>query len=364
MELLYKDDWSRVRQRYEAWWAGEMLDRPIVQVTAPKAAPEPRDVPPPDPDELLQWFTDPEIVIPRLERTMARTYWGGDAFPVAFPFSPSLPAIEAAYLGCPYTVVPGSDTGWASPIIEDWHTRAPIEVNPDNWWWRKTRELLTLGAEAGEGKYIIGIPDIQGGGEIVTLMRGTERMAVDLIDHPDMVKPACAEEIEAWRFYYDTCFEIIHRHADGYADWIGIWSDVPYVSVENDFSIMISPPMFEEFFVPALRLQTEWVDRTIFHLDGPGAIRHLDTLLALPELDGIQWVPGAGASSMIEWLDLLKRIEAGGKRLHLGALPWEVKPLLSELDPTGVVLSTSCSSVDEADRLLDEVDLMFGVRSR
>ena len=27
MELQYKEDWPRVRQRYEAWWAGEILDR-------------------------------------------------------------------------------------------------------------------------------------------------------------------------------------------------------------------------------------------------------------------------------------------------------------------------------------------------
>ena len=362
MDLLYKDDWPRVRQRYEAWWAGEMLDRPIVQVTAPRSAPEPQDEAPTDPELLLEWFTDPELVIPRIERTVARTYWGGDAFPLAFPLSPGLPAIEAAYLGCPYNVVPGSNTGWSGSIIDDWHTRPAIEVDPDNWWWRTTQELLRRGAEAAEGKYIVGIPDIQGGGEIVALMRSTERLAVDLFDQPDMVKVACAEEIQAWRFYYQTCFEIIHCHAEGYADWIGIWSDLPYVSVENDFSTMISPTMFEEFFVPALRLQTEWVDRTIFHLDGPGAIRHLDALLALPELDGIQWVPGAGASSMIEWLELLKRIQAGGKRLHLGARPWEVKTLLSELDPQGVVLSTSCPSVDEADALLEEVGRMFGVR--
>ncbi len=363
MDLLYKEDWPRVRQRYEAWWAGEMLDRPIVQVTAPLSGPDPQDVAPTDPDELLQWFTDPALAIPRLERTVARTYWGGDAFPLAFPLSTGLPAIEAAYLGCPYEVVPGSDTGWAAPLIDDWKTRPRIEVDPDNWWWRTTQELLAQGSEAGAGKYVVGIPDIQGGGEIVALLRGTERLAMDLLDHSEMVKQACAEEIQAWCVYYDTSFEIIHQFQEGYADWIGIWSDVPYVSVENDFSIMISPPMFEEFFVPALRLQTEFVDRTIYHLDGPGAIRHLDVLLALPELDGIQWVPGAGAASMREWLDLLKRIQAGGKRLQLGVRPGEVTHLLSELDPQSVILSTSCPSVDEADALMEEVSRMFGARS-
>ena len=56
MNLLYKDDWPTVRDRYEAWWAGDMLDRPIVQVTAPIAEPDPQDVPPSDPDELMDWL--------------------------------------------------------------------------------------------------------------------------------------------------------------------------------------------------------------------------------------------------------------------------------------------------------------------
>jgi hypothetical protein len=32
---------------------------------------------------------------------------------------------------------------------------------------------------------------------------------------------------------------------------------------------------------------------SLFHLDGPGALKHLDSLLELDALDGIQWVSGA-----------------------------------------------------------------------
>ena len=363
VDHLRKDDWLLVQQRFEAWWAGDMLDRPILLATAPRAPADPRDVPPANPDALFVWFTDPEIVIPRLEREVARTCYGGDAFPLAFPMSPALPAIEAAYLGCPYKIVPGGNTGWADPLISDWGARAHIQVDPENPWWRTTQVLLEAGARKGAGRYVVGIPDLQGGGQIVALLRGTEQLAVDLVDHPDEVKLAADEEILAWRHYYDTCFGIIHRYQDGYVDWLGVWSDRPYVTVENDFSVMISPRMFEEFFVPALEQQTEWVERSIFHLDGPGAIRHLDLLLELPRLDGIQWVPGSGAPAVSTWLPLLKRIQARGKRLVLNVEPGEVIPLLEELDPRGVILSSTCPSVAEVDRLLGEVERVFGTRS-
>ena len=360
MELALKQDWDLVQQRYEAWWAGEMLDRPIVKVTAPKRPSDPADAAPADRDALFDWFTNPELVLPRVMHNVERTYWGGDAFPLVFPFSCSLPAIEAAYLGCPYDVVPGSNTGWADPCIENWEDRTPIVVDPDNKWWQITQQLLDEGARQGVGKYVVGIPDLQGGGEIIALMRGNEELAMDLIlaDKGDIMT-ALREEVHAWHFYYQTCFEIIHRHMDGYVDWLGVWSEVPCVTVENDFSGMISTKMFEEFFMPSVAQQCEWVDRTMYHLDGPDAVRHTDTLLALSTLNGIQWVPGAGAPPCSKWIPLLQKIQRAGKLLYLNVEPWEVSTLLEELAPGGVILDTHCASVEEADALLEMVQKMF-----
>ena len=37
MELTTKDDWQEAEARMNAWWAGEILDRPVIQVRAPRA---------------------------------------------------------------------------------------------------------------------------------------------------------------------------------------------------------------------------------------------------------------------------------------------------------------------------------------
>jgi 5-methyltetrahydrofolate--homocysteine methyltransferase len=118
---------------------------------------------------------------------------------------------------------------------------------------------------------------------------------------------------------------------------------------------MISPRMFEDLFLPYLEQQTRWVRRTVYHLDGPNAIRHLDLLMSLPELDGIQWVPGAGAPPMSAWIRLLRRVQAGGKLLVLSCGPEEVETLLSALEPEGLLLSTHCDSDEEAVALLQNV---------
>ena len=98
------------------------------------------------------------------------------------------------------------------------------------------------------------------------------------------------------------------------------------------------------------------LDRAVFHLDGPDAVRHLDSLLDTPEIHAIQWVPGAGALPMTRWIPLLQRIQAGGKSQWVGCRADEVRPILEALRPEGVMISTSAATEDEARELLRLVE--------
>jgi len=115
---------------------------------------------------------------------------------------------------------------------------------------------------------------------------------------------------------------------------------------------MISAGMFTTSFLPSLLRQTSWVERTIYHLDGAGAIRHLDALLAIEKLTGIQWVPGAGAAPMRTWAPLLKRIQDAGKRLVIACQAEELEELVAALQPRGLCLSTSTRTPEEAEALV------------
>ena len=59
---------------------------------------------------------------------------------------------------------------------------------------------------------------------------------------------------------------------------------------------MISPAMFERFVMPDLVACCDHLDHGFYHLDGKGEIPHLDLLLSIPRLRGIQWIPGDGAA--------------------------------------------------------------------
>jgi hypothetical protein len=74
--------------------------------------------------------------------------------------------------------------------------------------------------------------------------------------------------------------------------------------------------MAREMIMPAVLHEMEPVERSIFHLDGPGAVQHLGTLLQVPHLHAVQWVQGAGGGPGRDWLDLYARMRAAGKSVQ------------------------------------------------
>ena len=116
--------------------------------------------------------------------------------------------------------------------------------------------------------------------------------------------------------------------------------------------------MLREFVWNDLVAETEWLDRSVFHLDGPDAIRHLGTLFELPKLHAIQWVPGEKLprESVLKWIPLLRCIQAANRAIHLSVQPEEVEPLLLALAPEGLLLRTACDTEEEAKDLVRRVE--------
>jgi hypothetical protein len=343
--MLFKANWETARERMIAWWAGEELDRALMQVTARR--PGEHKVPPPA--NLEQQWLDVDHVLARTEESMRLTYYAGEALPVYYPNLG--PDVFAAYMGCDLEF--GTETSWSVPLVRDWSDLPKARFDRGNKWWRLTLRMLEEAGQRLGGKCLLGVTDLHGGGDGVAALRDPLQLNLDLIEHPDEVKAAMRLVQEAWFPIYDGEYDIIKKNAPGSTAWLSVWSPGRYFPVSCDFCTMVSPAMFQEFFLPELLAEIEWLDHSIYHLDGPGALRHLDTLLAIPKLGGIQWVPGANRGPMMQWLPVLKRIQAAGKLLHIYVEDGsEIEPLLRTLSPKGLCISCGVASVEEADDLL------------
>ena len=360
--MIYKEDIERSRERVEAWWGGEIIDRAAIQVmtrkdTAEGAASIQRqniDTSSWTQEQYGDYFTSPDKVIPRLEKRLAAIHFGGESFPVMYPVSIGMVAITANFLGCPIRYV-SSSTTWHDPIIHDLNNLPSFDYNPDNELWKAARILLQKAVDRADG-YYVGIPDLNGPTEALSLLRDHQTLAMDFYDSPDYIKPSLAKINQAWFRYWQECTKITQK-TGGYFYWMGFWSDKPSVDLQSDFSCMISKEHFDEYFLPYIEEQTEMVERTIYHLDGPDAVRHTDALLSLPKLTGIQWIQGAGGGSVLQYIPLLQKIQKAGKLVSAFCEKSELQTLFDELEPEGLhLIVTDCESVDECDRILSKVE--------
>ena len=351
-ELEYKEDWPRAARRLEAFWDRQILDRAIIQVTAPRDGVTRRAIP--TPPTLEERWTNVEYAVEAANERLRTTYFGGEAFPMYFPNIG--PDVFAGYLGC--DIVFGEDTSWSVPLIEDWDRAPRLWLDPENRWWKLTLEMTRAAVEVGAGKFIVGLTDLHGGLDAVAALRDPQNLALDLIQNPDAVKRAVDDLIPVWFEVYEAMRKVINPRIPGTTTWLTAWDAGRYYPVSCDFICMISREMFDEFVLKDIRAETDWLDRSIFHLDGPAAVRHLDTLLEMPGIHAIQWVPGEKIppEPMTKSIPLLKRIQAAGKGLHLSVRAEEVETLLEALQPEGLILQASTRTEEDARRLVRRVE--------
>ena len=378
MESIYKSDIKKAQERMEAWWENEVIDRVAIRITAPneniagctkwiyttafpKVDPELLPYIDPElginksdntPEDLEKYFFDPDIVIGRYEKLIQDTYWAGEAIPVMC--SVRIVGILAHYIGSPVRFI-NTNSVWSDPIIDSWENAPDFAFDPDNKWWIKTKKILQKVSKRASNKYFVALPDLNGPGAILDLVRGTEKLLIDTIENKEKIKVAMEKINRTWFRYWQECNKIIHKHIEGYLNFMTLWSEKPATDLQCDFSAMISPKIFGELFLPYIEKQTEMVLRSVYHLDGPQALAHLDLLLSVPGINAIQWVPGAGNDPMSEWIPMLQKIQKARKSIICKCEKWEVEKLVKELKPEGLLVETTCGSRGEADKILKNV---------
>jgi hypothetical protein len=181
------------------------------------------------------------------------------------------------------------------------------------------------------------IPSLGGTADVLLNMRGADQLCMDLVDQPEKITYAVEQIYDTWRQAYQAIWDVSMSMGVGIINWAGLWSNQPYHVLECDFNYMIGPHPFRQLFLPDIIRQAVTVGRSIFHLDGPGAARHIQALLDTPEITAIQYVTGAGNSALTH-LEMLKTIQKHGRPLQVTVPVQEAVELSRALDPSGLCL--------------------------
>jgi hypothetical protein len=350
--LSLKPDFHEATARWEAFWGGEMLDRPPLHITCPATDGER----PPRPNYWTMLHDPIEEVVAAIDRWVRSVHWGGDAVP---QFSPGFgPDIFAAFLGAELEFSRGIEraTSWAVTFVEDWRDVLPLEIAPEGRYWTRMRELYQRLAEVAEGHWLISHLDLHSNLDALESIRGATKLCTDIYDYPELIRQANGQVRALYAPVFDTFWEDGRMAAHGTgAGWIGAWCGGKCNAIQCDFAALIGPAHFRELVAPDLEAEAEHLDRCIYHWDGPTALCHIDDLMAIEEIDCIQWVPGAGNPPLVEWLDLLEEVQRRGKSVMCYGSLEDIPRFHERLDPSRLFYSVGAPNREVLEQTVEWV---------
>lgn len=356
-------DMAQKRERhYRFWQPLTKGEGGYLSVTAPvsdSGVPPVRVPPPRDVEE--QWLSA-AYRVKCAEAASQNLFWGQDAIQSVFVnFGPG---VHAAMLGAPYRLHPHSVWFDLDPPLKSWDKPPVFKTNPDHILYKAILEHTHALCEASKGKYAVSVTDIGGQLDVLFSLRG-EELLTDLIEYPDEVLAAQAQLDEEFLKYFHMLTDLIAPTGCGYTAWMPVVGDAPWYPIQCDLSVMISPAMFEKFVLPSLDKVSTDIGRSIYHLDGPGEIPHLDMILSLKRVNAVQWVPlpvpPTGKADYVYQnfademsINIYRRILAAGKKLVLlGVHPSQVKKIYDTVGSDGVFIQTHCAARKEAEEMID-----------
>jgi 5-methyltetrahydrofolate--homocysteine methyltransferase len=325
--------YEKIIEDSNRWWNRE-LKRPLIQIRiggADPGRPEPTEKRP-----LHQLTHDlsvpPETIIDSLDYSLSRIKYLGDAFP--YTCINLGPGVMSAFMHEGRRPRVEEETVWFFPEREEEIAGIRFAYDGGHPLYRRLQEILGAANEYWNGRVQLAMTDLGGNLDMLIPFRPGERLLLDLYDHPEEVKRLTWEGHEIWWRYFEELNAIMHPPNPGYLSWLPIFSATPIVVQQCDFCYMISPAMFDEFVKPELAATAARLGHSWYHLDGIGSLPHLDSLLEIEELDGVQWVYGDGKPGVPHWIDVYRKIREAGKLLYLHASPAEFELVADALGST------------------------------
>lgn len=338
--MINVNDWDRRRQRYEEYWT-RRNSTPILYLTSPSDKIITRDI-----GKTTDRWNDCAHHCRESRLHFENTYYAADSYPYVLPDLGYDPA--TAMLGLETQITETSS--WAVHQDKDLSEYTDFSFDENNALYRHMLEAIGYFVnDAKNLDYIVGMIPFNTLFDGVSSLIGPDRLCIEMIDNPDEVHRVSRAYFELFKTVYTVFENLTRTYQKGNTNWLGVYSDVPWYYISNDFIVMLSEEFFDEFIMETLLETVKFHPRTLFHLDGENAVRHLDALLKIDGLTGVQ-VQATPAKHCAEfWVPHLQKIQAAGKTAWIEARKKEdLKGLVKNLEPEGLFIKAWADTKAEA----------------
>ncbi len=338
MTFRDKSNEAEARDRLRAFWAGSSMGRPALYVVAekPGVAPEPW----PGPGEAVECKEHdflPAWHAWRAKNQLDTTIYLAEAMPGVIARWGTLLTTVAVLAGADYEF--HSNSAWVKPLPDLWERPLPV-FRPQHPSVKTMEACLLAIADVVRDRGFVSPPIMLDGLTVLSQFRTPPQLCMDVVERPEQVR----RWSDALTTLYIDAYEHFYRMLKGmgYGDtctWLQVMAEGRFEAVQCDFAVMLSPGMFARYTIPDLRRLTEYLDYSLYHLDGTCQMRFLDLLRTLPRLNGIQWNPEPPAGSPVKWLDAFREIRKRGFCLYVSCETVdEAVCITRELGPDGLML--------------------------
>ena len=346
--------------RFKAWWNCSRLDRPPIcmWVEQKNTVQGPRST---HATQRELWM-DAKFQVERALLGLETNPCLGDSVPTWMPNVG--PYLTSTLFGA--ELIFGESTSWCQHNIHetaDWERFIDTPPDFNNVYWLAIEEMITLAAERFAGRFYVSMPDLHGSFDMLAGLRGPENLCLDIVDDPELVRRASMHAARAYVEAYRRLYKRLSALGQPSTTWCSYLHDGTAYVPSCDFWCLVSKEIGEDLIRPTIEFEMAQLDRSIFHLDGPQALHHLDLMLRLPRLNAVQWVYGSGHGRAMDWLHVYRRCLAADKAVQIIAEDAnDALGVLRELGPAGLWL-TVCTPFANVDRAVEFIDTVHELSS-
>ena len=350
--MQYKENWEETKEKFTNYWHQKNTGRPLMRVIVRKPEIEALSDGKPHeggnedvfcqgmyyalPDEL-KWkdmqdkYRDPERVIARYRDFCEKHLFLAESFPnleTAWG-----PGSVAAYLGSEIGFK--EDTVWFEPCVEDWEDAPALKFDPENKWFQEHLAFVKEVRRLVGDDVSVDMPALMENIDVLSSLRGAQDLMMDLMEDPEEIAARVQQVTDAYFEYYDRFYDMVKNDQNGNSySCFQMWAPGRFAKLQCDASAMISADAFREFVQQSLIEQTRKLDYVLYHLDGEGAIRHLDALMEIEGINALQWTPGDTGpdGTCPDWDPIYDKVMRAGKSIWIKVYSGDFEDWIRHMD--------------------------------
>ena len=263
--MIHKENWEETKKHLEAFWNKAYYKRCDLAIRVPCAVDNEEDLLPLDCQSVEESYTSPDYLYASWKNSSLRYKFLGEGIPVCNLNFGTAGHVE--YFGATPHYAP--DTIWFSPILDE-PDASLLQYDLEGEAFERHKEITRRLTQKAAGEFMVSMPDNCGIIDGLAELRGSENLLIDMLENPEFVHESRQKIIEAWKATQKGFFEILAENNEGGSShsWMQLWCPKRHAQIQCDFSVMISPAMYEEFVLPEIEECVQFLDTVTYHLDG------------------------------------------------------------------------------------------------